>query len=71
MNRVDVLGGLSNSDDISSTRYGGGMVVNNNIGGGEEPFSNKNVFSYQQNLVSGNRANVDQMSHSFNYSEYS
>eukprot|EP00347_Sterkiella_histriomuscorum_P003761 403363051 len=79
--RANVQGPLSQSDDISSTKYGGGMIVNHqkNTNGVnmtmQDEFSGKNIFAYQQNNninpVSGSRANIDQLSHSFNYSDYS
>ncbi|CDW91022.1 UNKNOWN [Stylonychia lemnae] len=73
---VEMMGALSNSDEISSGKYGGGirhrqdqqMTMN------DEQFSGKNIFNYQQNVLPEGKGGLhgqDNMSHSFNYSDYS
>ena len=66
-NRADVfVGGSSNSDEISSAKYGGGMILKNVQRAADEAvLSGKNIFTYVGN------SGRDNVSHSFNYSDYS
>lgn len=71
------MGINSNSDEISSGKYGGGLRhrQDQQMTMNDEAFSGKNIFNYQQNVLSegkgGGIHGNDNMSHSFNYSDYS